>query len=160
MGTRWTFRPHPSSSADPGWMALYTSSTTTHKRTLMVLCSLELEDPNCPAKRNNGFFHPFPTYIYRPCCDSGRCMLYTLIMDMLKFIVDINLSRNSFLFSILLAQKIIQIDWCVCFVLFCFSLARRSSRWARLVTNSRHQFIYQNFFVFFFSFERKPLYTT
>ena len=37
------------------------------------------------------------------------------------------------------------------FVLFCFfSLARRSSRWARLVTNSRHQFIYQNFFVFFF----------
>ena len=32
-------------------------------------------------------------------------MLYTLIMDMLKFIVDINLSRNSFLFSILLAQK-------------------------------------------------------
>lgn len=121
MGTRWTFRPHPSSSADPGWMALYTSSTTTtHKGTLMVLCSLELEDPNCPAKRNNGFFHPFPTYIYRPCCDSGRCMLYTLIMDMLKFIVDINLSRNSFLFSILLAQKNYsnRLMRLFCFVLF------------------------------------------
>ena len=45
------------------------------------------------------------------------------------------------------------------FVLFCFfSLARRSSRWARLVTNSRHQFIYQNFFVFFFVWTKAAIY--
>jgi hypothetical protein len=72
-------------------------------------------------------------------------------MDMLKFIVDINLSRNSFLFSILLAQKNYsnRLMRLFCFVLFFVGEEKFTlGSFGHELQTPIH--IYQNLFVFFF----------